>query len=152
MARHNVPPGEKRNKIIKFFRAPYMVLLSYKFLQIPTVTSHFPVSIKTWLPRQLPRTMAEGVPSVSAASSNSFLAVSTPLESAASSSNVQVVRSRSDMLSKLCFTKLLPVPSQCPQSHITCMSCHFDRRRRNNRLHRTFSKKRVILSCTCNSA
>ena len=29
---------EKRNKIIKFFRAPYMVLDSYKFLQIPTVT------------------------------------------------------------------------------------------------------------------
>ena len=29
---------EKRNKIIKFFQAPYMVLDSYKFLQIPTVT------------------------------------------------------------------------------------------------------------------
>ena len=29
---------EKRNKIIKFFRAPYMVLDSYKVLQIPTVT------------------------------------------------------------------------------------------------------------------
>ena len=58
----------------------------------------------------------ESVPSVSAPSSNSFLAVSTPLESAASTSNVSGVSSRSEMLSKLCFTKLLPVPSQ---SHVT---------------------------------
>lgn len=58
----------------------------------------------------------ESVPSVSAPSSNSFLAVSTPLESAVSTSNISEVSSRSEMLSKLCFTKLLPVPSQ---SHVT---------------------------------
>ena len=50
---------EKRNKIIKFFRAPYMAMdsydsynISYSFLQFPTVTSHFLSRLKTWLPRQ----------------------------------------------------------------------------------------------------
>ena len=66
-------------------------------------------------------TMAESeeiVPSVSAASSNLFLAVSTPLESAASSSNVPVVSSRSEMLSKLCFTNLLPVHTITHRMHV----------------------------------
>ena len=82
----------------------------------------------------------ESVPSVSAPSSNSFLAVSTPLESAASTSNVSGVSSRSEMLSKLCtlFYKIIA-------SSLT-ITCHFDRRR-NNRIHRTFSKKMVLLSC-----
>ena len=141
---------EKRNKIIKFFPG---AIHGVAFLQVPADSYSdvtFSCKHKDVVTKVVATllTMAESVPSVSAASSNSFLAVSTPLESAASSSNVQVVSSRSEMLSKLCFTKLLAVPSQ---SHITCMSCHFDRRRRNNRLHRTFSKKRVILSCTCNS-
>ena len=119
-----------------------MVLDSYKFLQIPT-DSYSDVSFSCKHKDVVTKavvalfTMAESedsAPSVSARSSNSFLAVSTPLESAESTSNVSGVSSRSEMLSKLCFTKLLPVPS------------HFDRRR-NNRIHRTFSKKRVLLSC-----
>ena len=90
-----------------------MVLNSYKFLQIPTVTSNFPTSVKTWLPRQLSTllTMAESeesVPSVSAASSSSFLAVSTPLESVATTSNASVVSHLSGILFTLCFTELLP--------------------------------------------
>lgn len=80
----------------------------------------------------------ESVPSVSAPSSNSFLAVSTPLESAASTSNVSGVSSRSENVVQTLFYKIVA-------SSLT-ITCHFDRCR-NNRIHRTFSKKMVLLSC-----
>ena len=69
-----------------------MVVDSYNFLQIATVTSHFPTSMvikKTWLPRLLSvlSTMAdrssERVSSVSSAGS-------TSLEAVASTSNASV--------------------------------------------------------------
>ena len=59
-----------------------MVFDSYIFLQIPTLTSHFPTIMKTWLPRQIPSTMAESEESVALADS----AVSTSSEAVASSS------------------------------------------------------------------
>ena len=80
----------------------------------------------------------ESVPSVSAPSSNSFLAVSTPLESAASTSNVSGVGSRSENVVQTLFYKIVA-------SSLT-ITCHFDRCC-NNRIHQTFSKKMVLLSC-----
>ena len=72
---------EKRNRITNFWGAPYMVVDSYGFLQIPTLTSPFPTISKTWLPREF-STMAENDESLALVSSG----VSNSSEAVASTS------------------------------------------------------------------
>ena len=117
------------------------------------------------------------MPSVSAAISSSFLAVSTPLESVATTSNASVVSNLSGILSTLCFTELLPsltitqwllithldltlisVVQHIPWNVLkrrNILSCKWFLitcrshfdQRRNHIFHGTFLKRRNILSC-----
>ena len=101
-----------------------MVVDCYGFLQIPTLTSHFPASAKTWLPRQFCTLgiMADSEESVGLV----YSAVSNPSEDVASSSTASEthrdVRNSLIILSILCSLELLPNSSQILYSSHFCLT------------------------------